>query len=196
MTKASRVLLIDGESSGEKMQRTLEEMFAEIDMQIHVVLAKTYEHVVKLLWKTRTRRGRERRKPRPSFDLGVMNLNCDWGFPGPLAPALMLQEQRKTPVLVYSPPHTGSKLLQLQDMVAGSFSGVFEMAGIPEAVQLHLKEPQKAQKFMILLGKVRSMGSEAMNAQRQLLELVKTMGIRTREACMCLLTQKEVAWSG
>ena len=153
------------------MKSALEEMGPIDGREIHVAHAQTLRHVEKLLCM----------KGRPlHFDLGIVNMRSDLGGSGPVPLAFMLEEKRKTPVLIYSPLYTGERLQQLQGMVSGAFSGVFEQSEIPEAAELFLREPQKSKKFCALLKTMRYMGNEGKEAQKKIMELIGTMTLELK----------------
>ena len=66
MNKKRRVLLVDSESSGEKLERAIQTQLGAHDMQVHVAHAKSHERAERLLW-----RPGKKKRPR-HFDLGVV----------------------------------------------------------------------------------------------------------------------------
>lgn len=189
-----RVLVIDDEPSGEELKQSLEEQLGLNGLPVHVALAKTHEQIERLLWITRTaRKGGVRKKPR-HFDLGAVNLNANFKHAGPLPAALELQDRRKTPVLIYSPPYTG-RVVQLESMVAGTFAKVCDMPSIPDAALLHLLAPEKAGTFLSLLSTARTLvGQEARAVQQKIAELIASMETMTRIACERILAREKVQW--
>ena len=180
--KNLRVLFIDSEPSGEEIKREIEDAVPINGRRIHVALANTERRLERLLWMKKKLR---------DFDLAIVDMHSDLGRLGPLVPAIKLDE-KGTPVLIYSPMYTGfTRLQQLQEMVSGAFSGVFEQSEIPDAAQLLLHEPQKSKKFDVLLRTMRYMGEEAREAEKTMMELIGTMSDHTRELCERLLAREK-----
>lgn len=191
--KKVRVLVIDDEKdSGREIAHDVREACAG-DTQTHVHLAGASKNVEKLLQL-------ERRKHRSPYCLALVNASADLGnfsfeqdVRGPIQFALELQEQRRTPVLIYSPLYREERLSQLQEMLEGTFA-TLDVADLPEAVRQHLNiEPL----FSHWLQIVRSVRAEVPHVlQSQLCQSVEMVHSAVRIAMRNILTTREAALLG
>ena len=192
--KKNRVLVIDNEKdSRREVVHGVQEACAGNDVQMGVYLARTSEHVEELLQ-------RERWKGRSRYHIALVNASADlrkFSFEqdvrGPIHFALELQDQRRTPVLIYSSLCGGEELSQLQQMFEGTFA-TLDVADLPEAVRQHLDIEPLFSHWLQIVRAVRAEMPQAL--QSQLCQSVEMVHSAVRLAMRNILTTREAALLG